>query len=135
MRSTRTSATVVALSWLALSAAAGERPPDDARPCSPTREAYAPWAFFGYACESDCAEQKAGFAWAERNGVSAVPLCNAQSGGYRDGCRAYAEAAVTGEQAGFEWARENEVTEPCACLGAGPAFASGCEAYLGETRD
>jgi hypothetical protein len=94
------------------------------------REAYAPWAFFGYACDGRCRAHKAGFAWAERNGIGNPAACAGRDGGFMEGCRAYAEYAVTAEQAGFEWARENEVANACDCGGAGDAFRAGCEAYL-----
>lgn len=105
-------------------------------PCAPAlRAPYADWAFLGYACTDACRAQKTGFAWAERNGVAEGTACAAQVGEQAQGCRAYAEAAVTAEQAGFEWARENELTDPCACTGAGRAFQAGCEAYLESVRD
>ncbi len=47
-----------------------------------------------------------------------------------EGCRAFAEEAVTPEQAGFEWARENELDDTCHCPGAGPGFEAGCAAYV-----
>jgi len=99
--------------------------------CAPARSTdYAPWVFFGYACPDHCREHKAGFAWAERQGIGNPSACATQAGGIREGCRAYAEFAVTAEMAGFEWARENEVTDACECRGAGRAFQAGCEAYL-----
>ena len=104
--------------------------------CPPgEREPYAPWVFFGYACQGTCREQKAGFAWAERNGIGNASACPARKGGFAEGCRTYAEFAVTAEQAGFEWARENELEDNCACGGAGPAFQAGCEAYLHAIGD
>jgi hypothetical protein len=107
-----------------------------AQPCAPgTRTPYADWSFFGYACTDACSGQKAGFAWAERNGIAQAAACTAQGSARAQGCRTYAEAAVTAEQAGFEWARENDVTDPCDCSGAGRAFRAGCEAYLGVAGD
>jgi hypothetical protein len=47
-----------------------------------------------------------------------------------EGCRAFAEEAVTPEQAGFEWARDNELDDTCQCPGAGPGFEAGCVAYV-----
>jgi len=102
---------------------------------SPSRIAYAPWSFFGYACVGSCGEQKAGFQWAERHGIADPMACTAGTAGFVAGCRAYAEYAVTAEQAGFEWARENEVSDPCACDGAGRAFREGCMAYFGITGE
>jgi hypothetical protein len=94
------------------------------------REDYAPWVFLGYVCDGHCREHKAGFAWAERNGIANPAACGAKAGGVAEGCRAYAQFTVTAEQAGFEWASENEVSNACECDGAGQAFEAGCEAYL-----
>jgi hypothetical protein len=113
---------------LLMSAAASAR---DAPACAnDVRETYAPWVFFGYACDGRCRAHKAGFAWAERNGIGNPAACAGRDDGFTEGCRAYAEYAVTAEQAGFEWARENEVADACDCGGAGNAFRAGCEAYL-----
>jgi hypothetical protein len=94
-------------------------------------EAYAPSAFFGYAClDVDCSGHKAGFAWADQRGIHAVHACDEVTEGVLlEGCRAYAEEVVTVEQAGFEWARDNEIADPCRCRGAGPRFEAGCAAY------
>jgi hypothetical protein len=94
-------------------------------------EAYAPSAFFGYAClDVDCSGHKAGFAWADQRGIHAVRACDEITEGVLvEGCRAYAEEVVTVEQAGFEWARDNEIADPCRCRGAGPRFEAGCAAY------
>jgi hypothetical protein len=93
---------------------------------------YAPRAFLGYLCrEPGCDAHKAGFAWADRHGYADSRAClEAEDAGFVEGCRAFAEEAVTAEQAGFEWARENEVSETCLCAGAGPRFEAGCEAYV-----
>ena len=94
------------------------------------RPAYAPWVFLGYRCTAACAEHKAGFAWAEINGIAESQACTVGDRAFVEGCRAYAESAVTAELAGFEWARENELTATCACGGAGSAFREGCAAYV-----
>jgi hypothetical protein len=49
-----------------------------------------------------------------------------------EGCRAYAEEAVTPEQAGFEWARANDFDDSCRCRGGGAGFEAGCVAYVTE---
>lgn len=116
------------LSLLLMSASADAR--GEPACASDAREAYAPWAFFGYACDGRCRVHKAGFAWAERNGIGNPAACAGRVGGFNEGCRAYAEYGVTAEQAGFEWARENEVANACDCGGVGNAFRAGCEAYL-----
>jgi hypothetical protein len=99
----------------------------------PDRRPYAESSFLGYACrDSDCAAHKAGFAWADRQGLTDVAACvDAEDGAFVEGCRAFAELTVTAEQSGFEWARENELADDCRCGGAGPRFAAGCEAYVG----
>ena len=96
------------------------------------REAYAPRGFLGYACRDDrCNSHKAGFDWAERNGIADALACTSRNDpGFVEGCRAFAEEAVTPEQAGFEWARENEIEDTCHCAGAGPGFEAGCAAYV-----
>ena len=99
------------------------------------REPYTQPVFLGYACrDRECATHKAGFAWAERNGVTDVRDCAASPNpGFVEGCRAFAEEAVTPEQAGFEWARENELDDACRCRGGGTGFEAGCAAYVVET--
>ena len=96
------------------------------------RESYAPRAFLGYACLDDrCNSHKAGFDWAERNGIADALACTSRNDpGFVEGCRVFAEEAVTPEQAGFEWARENELDDTCDCAGAGPGFEAGCAAYV-----
>ena len=96
------------------------------------RQVYAPRGFLGYACLDDrCNSHKAGFDWAERNGIADALACTSRNDpGFVEGCRAFAEEAVTPEQAGFEWARENELDDTCHCTGAGPGFEAGCAAYV-----
>jgi hypothetical protein len=101
-------------------------------PAASGREPYAPRGFFGYACRDDrCSSHKAGFDWAERNGIADPRVCASRNDpAFAEGCRAFAEEAVTPEQAGFEWARENELDDRCHCTGAGPGFEAGCAAYV-----
>ena len=96
------------------------------------RKSYAPRGFLGYACRDDrCNSHKAGFDWAERNGIADARACTSRNDpGFVEGCRAFAEEAVTPEQAGFEWARDNELDDTCQCPGAGPGFEAGCAAYV-----
>jgi hypothetical protein len=91
--------------------------------------------FLGYACrDRECNAHKAGFAWAERNGVTDAAECAASPNpAFVEGCRAYADESVTPEQAGFEWARENELDDACRCRGGGTGFEAGCAAYVVET--
>lgn len=98
-----------------------------------SRRPYAESSFLGYACrDAECAAHKAGFAWADGQGISDAAACiDAEDAAFVEGCRAFAELAVTAEQSGFEWARDNELGDDCLCGGAGPRFAAGCEAYVG----
>ena len=102
--------------------------------CDPAtaRQVYASHSFLGYACRDDrCNSHKAGFDWAERNHIADARACTSRNDpGFVEGCRAFAEEAVTPEQSGFAWARENEFDDTCHCAGAGPGFAAGCEAYV-----
>lgn len=99
---------------------------------SGARVPYEPATFLGYACrEADCEGHKAGFAWADAQGVVDPRACDeAEDPTFAEGCRAFVEDTVTAEQSGFQWARENEVGDPCRCGGAGPRFEAGCEAYV-----
>jgi len=99
------------------------------------RVPYTEPVFLGYACrDRECNAHKSGFAWAERNGVTDAAECAASPNpAFVEGCRAFAEEAVTPEQAGFEWARENELDDPCRCRGGGTGFEAGCAAYVVET--
>jgi hypothetical protein len=105
---------------------------DDGCAVEPRREAQAVHIFLGYTCrDPDCGAHKAGFAWADRQGISDAAACaDADDVGFGEGCRAFAELSVTAEQSGFEWARANALPDDCACGGAGPRFAAGCEAFV-----
>jgi hypothetical protein len=109
-------------------------PPARSRDCAadPSRVPYVEPAFLGYACrDADCATHKAGFAWADRNGLADAATCaEADDPGFVEGCRAFVDEAVTAEQAGFEWARDNGIAATCRCAGAGPRFEAGCEAFV-----
>lgn len=91
----------------------------------------------GYACRDErCTSHKAGFDWAERNGIEEARACQARNDvAFTEGCRAYADEAVTAEQAGFQWARDNGLADPCLCAGAGPGFEAGCEAWVRSFAD
>jgi hypothetical protein len=106
--------------------------PESACGGSGARVPYEPATFLGYACrEADCEGHKAGFAWADAQGITDPRACDeAEDPVFAEGCRAFVEDAVTAEQSGFQWARENEVGDPCRCGGAGPRFEAGCEAYV-----
>jgi hypothetical protein len=128
---------LVAISLLIAATGASAGLPDDASrtprcTAASGREPYAPRGFLGYACRDDrCSSHKAGFDWAERNGIADARACTTRNDpAFVEGCRAYADEAVTPEQAGFEWARENELDDRCHCAGAGPGFEAGCAAYV-----
>lgn len=47
--------------------------------------------FGGYPCRtSDCAEDKAGYRWAEENGITNPDDCMGKTGAFIEGCRVYA---------------------------------------------
>jgi hypothetical protein len=96
------------------------------------REHYTQRVFLGYVCrDGECTAHKAGFAWADRAGITDVGACvGAEEPAFVEGCRAFAEHAVTAEQSGFEWARDNGLSDDCLCAGAGSRFQAGCEAYV-----
>ena len=126
----RTSIMIASLALLLADAA-----PTTARAsaCSVTdRDPYAARSFHGHACrDGDCSAHKAGFGWADGQGLADAAACaEADDSAFVEGCRAFAELAVTAEQSGFEWARENELADDCLCDGAGPRFAAGCEAFV-----
>jgi len=121
----------VVLSWLAL--ASGPTVARDAACAGESRhEAQTVHSFLGYACrDPDCGAHKAGFAWADRQGITDAAACaSAEDAAFGEGCRAFVERAVTAEQSGFEWARANALPDDCSCGGAGPRFAAGCEAFV-----
>ena len=88
--------------------------------------------FLGFACrDAGCAAHKAGFAWADREGIDDVAACGGtDEAAFEEGCRAFAGASVTAEQSGFQWAAENALGDDCDCSGAGARFAAGCEAFV-----
>lgn len=86
--------------------------------------------FFGYDCLHDCSRHKAGFAWAEANGIADGAACVGRERPFVEGCRAYADLGGPSRDAGYDWAAENEVGDVRACAGAGAPFAEGCLDYL-----
>jgi len=47
--------------------------------------------FHGYRCTKDCSGHAAGYAWAERHGITDKDHCGGKSRSFIEGCRAYAE--------------------------------------------
>jgi hypothetical protein len=97
------------------------------------RETYQAHTFFGYACDGDCTHHKAGFAWAERHGITTPTACAAVDPELLAGCSAYATEGLAPIDAGYEWALENEIADPALCTGAGEAFRRGCRQYVDES--
>lgn len=104
-------------------------------PAEPDRscESYQVRTFFGYACDADCALHKAGFAWAERHGITTPTACAAIDPEFLAGCSAYATEGLSPFDAGYAWAIENEVADPALCTGAGAVFERGCRQYVTES--
>jgi hypothetical protein len=66
-------------------------------PPSPPKTQQAAKKFGEYPCQSDCAEDKAGYQWAARNRISDPDDCSGSTATFIEGCRVYAQeqAAVT----------------------------------------
>ena len=59
---------------------------------APVKQAQAAPSFGGYPCSSsDCAEDKAGFRWAQDHGIADPDDCTGNSGPFIEGCRVYAQ--------------------------------------------
>lgn len=58
---------------------------------SSDRGRYPSRTFHGYSCRKDCSGHKAGYAWAERKGITDPDDCGGKSQSFIEGCRAYAE--------------------------------------------
>ncbi len=58
---------------------------------SSDRGRYSSGTFHGYSCTKDCSGHKAGYAWAERKGITDPDDCGGKSQSFIKGCRAYAE--------------------------------------------
>ena len=96
------------------------------------REIYQARTFFGYDCDSGCASQKAGLAWAERRGITSPEACAAADPALEAGCRAFASLGAASFDAGYAWALENEIADLRLCNGGGDGFRRGCRLYVGE---
>jgi hypothetical protein len=46
--------------------------------------------FYGYACKTDCSGHEAGYAWAERKGITDPDDCGGKSQSFIEGCKAFA---------------------------------------------
>jgi len=63
--------------------------PYDPAPRKPEAIKPAP-TFFGYPCDGDCSDDRAGYKWAEARGLSDPDSCTGDSGEFIEGCRVYA---------------------------------------------
>ncbi len=64
---------------------------DDPKPPAAARQTAAPATFGRYPCATtDCAEDKAGYRWAQQHGVTDPDSCTGNSGNFIEGCRVYA---------------------------------------------
>ena len=73
--------------------------------------------FHGYPCTQDCSGHKAGYEWAERNGITDPGDCGGNSNSFIEGCMAWAEEQ--GDNSSYEdeanrddWDREQVEIEP-----------------------
>lgn len=48
-------------------------------------------SFKGYPCTKDCSGHKAGYAWAQRKGITDASQCTGKSRSFIEGCMAYVE--------------------------------------------
>ena len=66
-------------------------PPVQPKVAAPAKEVAPLPTFGGYPCvTSDCAEDKAGFKWAEKNVISDPDSCTGTTAAFIEGCRVYA---------------------------------------------
>ena len=62
-----------------------------ARPAKPATAPERRWAFGGYPCAGeDCAQDKAGYEWAQAHGIADPDDCTGKTGPFIEGCRVYA---------------------------------------------
>ncbi len=47
--------------------------------------------FKGYGCRDDCSGHRAGYEWAQRNGLRSASQCSGNSESFIEGCVAFAE--------------------------------------------
>ena len=89
----REARTAQAVNAPARAAGAPVRPAAHSKAPQPARKTAAPsYTFGGYPCaSSDCAEDKAGFHWAERNVIADPDSCTGLSAEFIEGCRVYVE--------------------------------------------
>ena len=69
--------------------------PYDKPPRPPKAQAPA-LKFGGYPCIGDCSDDKAGYRWAEQNGITDPDSCTGNTGEFIEGCRVYARQRAAG---------------------------------------
>ena len=64
---------------------------------APAPQAAKPIPKFGaYPCTGNCSDDKAGYRWAEQNGITDPDSCTGDTGAFIDGCRVYARQRAAG---------------------------------------
>lgn len=58
----------------------------------------APQSFGGNSCVDNCEGHKAGYEWAEQNGISHEGACSGNSSSFEEGCRTYLEDPYRGAE-------------------------------------
>lgn len=56
--------------------------------------------FGGYDCTEDCSGHKAGYDWAQQNGISDESDCSSNSQSFNEGCQTYLEDPNRGSEEG-----------------------------------
>jgi hypothetical protein len=56
-----------------------------------------PLTFKGHPCTNDCSGHKAGYAWAEKNGISSEEGCTGRSNSFREGCYSWVQEQTAPE--------------------------------------
>lgn len=54
--------------------------------------------FHGYHCTQDCSGHKAGYAWAEKKGITERENCGGKSNSFIEGCYAWVEGQAAGNE-------------------------------------
>lgn len=62
------------------------------------RPALAQQTFGGYECTEDCSGHKAGYDWAQQNGISDESDCGSNSQSFNEGCQTYLEDPDRGSE-------------------------------------
>ena len=68
------------------------------KPAAPPQALKPTLKFGGYPCSGDCSDDKAGYRWAEQNGITDPDSCTGNTGAFIDGCRVYARERAAASQ-------------------------------------